>query len=303
MIKDAVLHANRPKGEIAFIIGNECESQTNTFTDYGISQLYQPGDTQIFNDTTGGIFKWLHLGNGTTPITSSSTQLESPIGLSPSDDITNATVEYITLDGIRYAKQVLTFDLGVITAQISEIMLSEVSSNDGMLCGKLLDNPIVVNNESLKIVYSITMPIVSSIQVLTSGQILDHNSQPLDYEIEGRFHEEQVGILRSKFPVQSEQTSSGNLSRFYVNNNLINAGTGFYKCDVIATANSIQYEVTSAALMSSGNLNIINSDFGPAATTLLNQNNYVLRLVFDSFLTKSASLNFSITFRFTINFV
>lgn len=295
--------AKRPTGKFLIEVGDSSVSENNLFTDLGMRQIYRPGKSQTISTSNGGIFKHCRIGNGSTPLTEGSTKLSNGIPLT--SNLISTRLSYITEDGFRYAQGIFKYEFnGEYVGQITEIMLTGVASNSGMICGHTLDSPITSGRgDVIKVTYVVKIPIVSRVDnELDSGEIRDTTTgRTHQYTFSGRFHEETPTVLSTILPLESDWVITGNLSRMYINNSLLNDKQTRYRCEVVNSGSILQYDIRSAVMGNVGLINIVNANIANTDSSSNAVANYPFRLVFDPPMTKPDGLDWNVNFKINID--
>lgn len=300
MILDIV--PKRPIGRFSISLNGEKYKEDNLFTNNGMQQIYKPGKNTIISTSDGGIFKHCRVGNGRTPLTTSSISLSN--GIPITSKLTSSRLTYSTEDGVRYAQGIFKYEfIGDYSGSITEIMLTSSPSNTGMICGKTLDKPLVISSgDSIKVTYVVKIPIISNVDnILDSGTIVDtETGREHKYTFSGRFHVESQSTLSTVLPLQSGWVISGNLSRMYVNNNIMAVGQTRYKCDIDSTDGGLKYNIKTSIMGNVGKLDIVNANFANTDTSSTSIDNYPFRIVCEPPMSKPAGLDWNIDFGINI---
>lgn len=293
----------RPTGKFTIETSSIETKSHNLFTDYGMTQIYKPGKNTAISTSDGGIFKHCRIGNGAVPLTEKSTSLSNGINLT--SKLTSSRLSYMTENAVRYAQGIFKYEFsGEYIGDITEIMLTSIPSNSGMICGKTLDSPIKVGSgEVIKVTYVVKIPIISNIDnVLDTGIVTDSTTgREHKYTFSGRFHTETQTTLSTILPLESDWVISGNLSRMYVNNNILAVGQTRYKCDVETDGGNLTYQIKSSIMGNVGSLDIVNANFANTDTSSTSIDNYPFRLVFEPAMSKPSGLDWNIDFRINVD--
>lgn len=298
---DINVKIGKPIGTFTIDISNESHTQNNLFTDYGLSQVYKSGKNTVINTTNGGIFKHCRIGNGITPITSSNTSLSSSIALTST--LTSTRLSYYTKDGTRYAQGVFKYTFtGNYEGEITELMLTSLPSNSGMICGQSLTNPLIIASGDVVVVtYVVQIPIISAVDnVLETGVAKSHSGVDVPYTFSGRFHDETPTALYTILPIETPWVITGNLSRMYVNNVIMESGESRFKCTSNITANKVVFTCQAAVMGNVGELNIINANLANTTQGSTGIENFPYRIVFASGYNKPDGLDWVIDFKINI---
>lgn len=291
--KQIDISLEKPKGSFKVIVNNkEVLKEENTITEYGMTVLSNPG---VIVNPSGGVFQYLLLGPSRYPITRESTGLRylSPISLASR----SATIIFRSVNNRRYADVNLfyVFNTVPIDVKIGQIGLFPANSNTNMLFGKRLDQVLpLVTGDSLTIVYSIRIEIISAITLFHSGTELG-----VDYSLYGIFHAENTNTLESRFPYNSNGVTlnSGWATRMIMNNVAISDNAGRYMSNSVIEGDTVirtlQQRVLAAA---AGAITFFNMECGNYSNS---SQGYSIRVVFVSNVTKTTEdvIIFNITLR------
>jgi len=289
----------KPLGEIN-VYQNDIliKFQTNLFTTYGLEQAYKSGKNIILRNSNGGIFKYFHVGNGSTEITQSSTGLSNQIAMATR---VSSTLAYRTYNSVRYAVFTTEWLLPSGLDGFTEFgMFDTASYSTGLLCGKSLSAPIELDPAyTTTVQYMVQIPIISSLTTIDSGSItISSTSYP--FTLQGVFHVEEANQLSTIFPVETPLIISGNLSRLYVNTTLWPNNQSKYQCDVDVVDNTVVYNIKTGIVNYSPTVPVTNVYMGnsdPSSTDLIN---YPLRLIFGTTPTKPINLDMEFFVSLTI---
>lgn len=280
----------RPIGDITvYQNGKMIKAQSNLFTKYGLNQAYMSGKNFIIRNSDGGIFKYFHVGDSTNEITPDSTGLGNHISTATR---IQSNLAYRTYNTVRYAVFTTEWQLPAGISGFSEFgMFDTISHDTGMLCGKSVPSPIILDPDyATTIQYMVQIPIVSQITVIDSGNILI-NSLNYPFTLEGRFHNEEPNQLSTIFPVQTPMIVSGNLSRLYVNSTLWPNTQSKYQCDVVVDDNSVTYNIKTGIVNYSPSIAVTNVSMGNSDPSSTSESNFPIRLVFGSTPTKPIDMD------------
>ncbi len=281
-----------PIGNISILQNKKLiTNKKNLFTEYGLGQTYRSGKNIILDTSNGGIFKYLHVGDGIVEITPQSIGLSSPLETAAR---TSSTLSYRTdsESGIRYAIFTTVWELPSGLDGITEFCMSDnVNPTLGMLCGKSVSSPIELDPAySTTIRYMVQIPIISVIKTLDSGSI-NIGGTNYSYTVEGQFHTEHATQLATVFPVETPMLVSGNLSRIYVNSSLWPNGKSKYKCDVDSSENNVIYYIHTGIVDTNETTVVTNISFANSNPSGTDNEDFPLRIVFQTSPTKPVNLD------------
>ena len=292
-----------PKGFITVSQGNEEISTHNFFTDYGLRQVYKPGKLIVLDRTTGGIFRHLHVGNGSIILTPESTGLDNPI---QSASRISSSLSYTTdpITSIRYAEFTTLWRIPAGLDSFSELCMSDNSDGtQGMLCGKSLTGSIILDDAlPVDITYMVQIPILSQIGTLDSGTITIAGTNHR-YTLEGTFHTESSERLSSILPYEVDYAITGNLSRMYVNNNLLGDRLSYYSCSVDTQVQRLEYNMRSSIVNYDDVITIVNANIGNSDPDSTAVANFPIRIVFQDPVTKPLGLDMEFNFNLILNLI
>lgn len=290
----------RPRGQFQILQDSKLLKEDNLFTDYGVRRAYLHGKNTIISTTNGGVFTHCHLGNGTEEITNTSVGLSNPIS---SGTLTQVFLTYKTINGIRYAEAIFhwTFPAGI--AEITELCMSDNADGlSGMLCGRSLEIPLPVDaNEPVSIIYMIHLPIISQATGLEESTIIIDGVE-YEFQLEGVFHIESPTTLETIFPYESPLIWTGNLSRMYINNTIVNNGSSAYECVISASGSSLEYSIMAKRVNADSSINIINIDMANSDPNSSAVVNFPIRAIFTPSVNKPVGLDFEVRFRLFMDF-
>lgn len=298
---DINVKIGKPTGVFTVEVASSSHTQDNLFTDYGLSQVYKSGKNTVISTTDGGIFKHCRIGNGNVPITNSNSGLSSGIALTSS--LTSTRLTYYTKDGTRYAQGVFKYTFsGEYEGEITELMLTSLPSNSGMICGQTLTSPLIIAaGDVITVTYAVQIPIISAVDnILESGVAESYSGANIPYTFFGRFHEETPTALYTILPIETDWVITGNLSRMYVNNTILAVGESRFRCNASITENKVVYKCQAAVMGNVGDLNIINANLANTTHGSIAIENYPYRIVFTSGYNKPDGLDWVIDFNINI---
>lgn len=270
----------------------------NLFTNYGLLQAYKSGKNTVLDTTNGGIFRYLHVGSSNSPITKSSTGLTT---VSHTATRISSTLTFKTdpNTNIRYAEFSTLWRLPSGISSFQQIGMSDnVNGTLGLLCGRTLNGPIELNSGSTTdVTYLVQIPILSQIGTLESG-IININGTDYNYSLEGTFHNETSTQLNSILPYITPQVISGNLSRMWVNNIILDDGKSSYQCSATTGIDQFSYTIISKIINYDPTITIVNINIGNSNPSNVLQSDFPIRIVFQQSPTKP--IMDDMTFEFTI---
>lgn len=292
----------RPSGQ--FIIKqNEEILFDNTFTNYGLRQVYKSGKNVILDTANGGIFKRLWISNSSVPINKDSTGLTSPTHQATR---ISSTILFKTdpITNVRYAQFSTLWRLPSGISQFRQIGMSDNANGTlGLLCGRTLNGSIQLNPAlTTDVTYLVQIPILSQVGTLETGTI-NIGGQNFNYSLEGTFHIESSTQLSTILPYETAQVITGNLSRMYVNGTILPNGKSSYKCTVITNPDSFQYQITSRINNYDPTLTIVNIYMGNSNPSGTTQADFPIRIVFTPNPTKPVGLDMIYDFSILVNFI
>lgn len=207
--------------------------ESNLFTMYGISSVYKTGEHVIIDDM-GGIFKHCRLGTGIGTLTPESTGLSE--GIAITSTLQRVKLRYFDDRGISYAQGILEYIFDTdFEGTITEIMLTEMPQNIGMLCGKTLVHPIhVKSGEEIKVTYIVNIPIIKFNSLITETV-----SSREAVTLHGGIFNEYPDRLVTALPLPSERVTNGHLTTMYVDGIKCDDGNVEYECDVAYRENGL----------------------------------------------------------------
>lgn len=271
-----------PKGSFKVLVNNKVvREESNTITYHGMNVLSNPG---VIVNPSGGIFQYLLMGPSRREITKESTGLwllSSGIGVTSR----SATIMFRTVDGRRYADVNLFYNFNTVPndMKIGQIGLFPANSNINMLFGKTLQHVLpLTQGDSLTIVYSIRIEVISAITFLGSGVELGVN-----YSMYGIFHNENTNTLEVRFPYDSNGSilESGWASRIILDNMAMDNGTGRYQCSYVREGDTIVKTLNQRMFAgAAGEKSFFNMECGNYSNTV---SGYSIRIAFANLVTKT----------------